>query len=214
MLKFDKWFFPDGETHLPEWMRNTNKVVNGRLSYQYGKYALAMPYVKNKRVCIDIGSHVGLWAFHMAHDFENVMCFEPVEEHRQCWAKNMNGLSNVTLYPCALGAEEGMVSIECRTNGSSGDSQVSGDGGIKMYQLDIFEFDDVDFIKIDCEGYELEVLKGAIKTIERCSPVIIVEQKGNMIERYGSKKLGAVHFLEKIGYKIAQEVSGDYIMVK
>jgi len=73
---------------------------------------------------------------------------------------------------------------------------------------------DVDFIKIDCEGYEENVLRGAIETIKRDRPVIIVEQKRDMATaRFGLEPLGAVKFLQSLGYQVAQEISGDYLMV-
>jgi hypothetical protein len=41
--------------------------------------------------------------------------------------------------------------------------------------LDYFEFEDISFIKIDVEGFELEVLEGSIKTINENRPIINLE---------------------------------------
>ena len=58
------------------------------------------------------------------------------------------------------------------------------------------------------------MLRGAVETIERDRPVIIVEQKRDMAtSRFGLEPLGAVKFLQSLGYKVAQEISGDYLMV-
>lgn len=214
MLKFDEWYFPDGELHLPDWMRRTDKRVNGRLAYQYTKYEMALGYTKNFRVAVDVGAHVGLWSWYMARDFKDVAAFEPMQEHRACWIKNMEDKKNAELYPSALSDKLHKVKVETRTAGSSGDTGVIPNevGEIDACPLDHFNLQDVDFIKIDCEGYELPVLKGAVNTIEKFRPCIVVEQKGDMAQKYGFEKLGAVKFLTDMGYKLRGEISGDYIL--
>ena len=83
-----------------------------------------------------------------------------------------------------------------------------------MRPLDSFKFSDVDFIKIDCEGYEHRVVRGAVETIKRCTPVIIVEQKAHKLQQnYGTKGVPAVDFLLALGYVTKKVMSGDYIMV-
>ena len=164
------------------------------------------------RTAVDVGGHIGLWSYNLAAAFEQVHAFEPVEAHRACFARNVEA-ANVTLHACALGREEGSVSIHTAPT-STGDSWVKGGGNIPMVTLDSLQLTEVDFIKIDCEGYEENVLRGAVETIERDRPVIIVEQKRDMAtSRFGLEPLGAVKFLQSLGYKVAQEISGDYLMV-
>lgn len=212
MFKFDKWWFPDGETHMPEWMSKVGQSRNGRLSYQGGKYQESLTHVKRKKVAIDIGAHIGLWSYNMSHDFDRVICFEPLPSHIDCWKMNMFGCENAELYEVALGDKKGSISLSEMTNGSSGDTHITGDGNIPMITLDSLHVMWVDFIKIDCEGYELNVLKGAQNLLKRCKPVIVVEQKGDMAEKYGLEKLGAVNYLEKLGYSVKSEIAGDYIL--
>lgn len=100
------------------------------------------------------------------------------------------------------------------TEGSSGDSKVgTAVGDIPMRTLDSFNLQKVDFIKADCEGFEENVFLGAGETIRKWKPVIIVEQKRLMATRFGLQPLGAVKLLQKMGYAVVQEISGDYIMV-
>ncbi len=212
------WWFPDHEQHLQAWMRSPKgyMVLNNRPSYQGKKQALALSFVMDRatqpRVAVDVGGHIGLWSYNLAHAFQQVHAFEPVAAHRECFVKNVDK-PNVTLHACALGREEGSVSIHTAPT-STGDSWVKGGGGIPMVTLDSLGLTEVDFIKIDCEGYEENVLRGAVETIKRSRPVIIVEQKRDMATaRFGLEPLGAVKFLQGLGYKVAQEISGDYLMV-
>lgn len=170
-----------------------------------------MAACKNKRVAIDIGAHIGLWSYNLAKAFEQVRAFEPVEAHRECFIANIKS-DNVVLYPCALGAEKGSVSINT-TEGSSGDSKVGGAGDIVMSTLDSYPFEHVDLVKIDAEGYEENIVRGGEQLIKANRPVILVEQKRQMASTFGLEPQGAVTLLKSWGYKIAQELSGDYLMV-
>lgn len=219
-MKFvDSWWFPDHEQHLPQWMATpkARMILNGRPAYQGKKQLAALAAVGMMgrgapRIAVDVGGHVGLWSFNLAPAFREVHAFEPVAEHRACFAKNVEA-PNVTLHACALGATEGTVSIHTAPT-SSGDSWVKGQGDIPMVTLDSIGLQGVDFIKVDCEGYEENVLRGAIETIKRDRPVIIVEQKRDMAtSRFGLEPLGAVHFLLELGYRQQQELSGDHLMV-
>lgn len=214
MKKFDEWWFPDHEEHLLEWMRKTHKRVDGRLTYQYGKYLAALGWVQDKKgMAIDVGSHIGLWAWFMARDFESVACFEPMPAHIECWRKNMAAYENATLHEVALGDGEGMVKMETRTADSSGDTGVvPGLGDTPMKKLDSFHFQNVRLIKIDCEGFEEFVLRGGVDTLLENRPCIVVEQKRDMSKQYGLQQQSAVAFLKDLGAKQRAEISGDFIM--
>lgn len=214
LQKFEHWWMPADESHLPGHMRALNQRVDGRLTYQVMKYNAAKKYVTNFHQAVDVGGHIGLWSWVMARDFAAVLAFEPIAIHRECWRKNMEGVENAGLFECALGAEKGMVQLETRTHGSSGDTQVRPGvkGKTPLETLDSFNFADVGLIKIDCEGYEEFVLRGAVETLERCKPVVIVEQKRDMSGRYGLKKQSAVTFLQSLGAKLREEISGDFIL--
>ena len=77
----------------------------------------------------------------------------------------------------------------------------------KVKKLDEFNFNEIDFIKIDVQGYEYQVLKGAKKTLEINSPIICLEE----IDPKNSK---AIKFLESLNYVIVDVVLKEYIFKK
>lgn len=214
MFKVDGWYFPDGEKHLPAWIANA-KVrmrLNGRSAYQGQKQQAALDLCKKRRVAVDVGAHIGLWSYNLSYSFENVVSFEPVAAHRECFEQNLLGRKNVKLIACALGEKPGHVRIRTEPT-SSGDSRVDGPGDIPLNTLDSYELDHVDLIKIDTEGFELFVLRGAVATIAKCKPVIVVEQKPGHGRNFNLGDKDAIPFLEGLGYKTAREMSGDFLMV-
>jgi len=199
-------WLPDHEQHL---LLYAEKGEHGKWTYQAHKMLAALQHVKNCRVAVDIGGHCGLWSKELVKVFDKVIAFEPVAEHRACYEKNVQG--NYELNACALGESEGMVQIHV-SNGSSGDAWVDGNGDIPLKTLDSFNLENVDFMKLDCEGYELYALRGGEETIKRCHPVIIVEQKPGRGKKFGLSEIAAVDYLKTLGYKLKQEISDDYIL--
>lgn len=206
-------WLPDGETHLTAWMTKAGEMVDGKGTYQIKKLRTAMGFTKKLRTAVDVGAHCGLWSMQLAKGFWQVQAFEPVAAHRECFRANTIDLpgADITLHDCALGEREGFVSIRTAPT-SSGDSWVDGAGDIPMKRLDSFELQDVDFIKLDCEGYELFALRGGEATLLRCKPCVIVEQKPGRAQKFGLPERGAVDYLQALGAKLRMEMSGDFIL--
>jgi FkbM family methyltransferase len=215
------WWFPDYERHLQGWMNQINKVVAGRKAYQYHKYEAALKYVRKSRdICLDIGSHCGTWAYYMARDFRRVECFEPMPLHRVCWYRNVRS-KNANLYAYALGDHEGEAYLTTRTPDSSGDTAITPEPTEDSVVVPIKRLDDVelpegsiDFVKIDCEGYEVFILKGATNLLLKHKPCVIVEQKPETggPELYHISPRAAVEYLVTLGAKLRKDVQDDFIL--
>lgn len=210
-------WLPDHETHLVEWMTKKNQVVDDKLTYQLDKQNAAYSFCRQFRRALDIGAHCGLWSMQMVRRFQRVDAFEPVAEHRECFAANLADQGKpraAVLYAMALGETSRSVSMHTAYT-SSGDTTVAGEGDIPLRRLDDVLPDavDVDFIKLDCEGYELFALRGGEQLIRRCMPVICVEQKPGKAQGFGLGQTDAVAYLQSHGYCVAREMSGDFIMV-
>lgn len=160
------------------------------LMYGQGSRNLALSQLTQKRTVIDIGAHVGISVHCWAPVFEKVIAFEPMVDHYECLKENTEKFSNVEIHNCAISNESRMLRGMYRSLKNSGSFQLLTDDwepnprkSSKIYQipsrrLDEFEFTEVDLIKIDVEGWELEVLRGAKETISNNKPILLVEYTG------------------------------------
>ena len=99
-----------------------------------------------------------------------------------------------------LGDYDGNVCLSYAKDGNSGTSSITEDGDYEaeIRTLDSFGYKDVDYIKIDVEGFELQFLKGAAETIKENRPTINIEVK-NTCERFGYKQEDIFTYLTELG---------------
>jgi FkbM family methyltransferase len=133
-------------------------------------------------VAIDIGANQGIYSYALARIASAVHCFEPL---RSCCAYiEAAAIRNVRVYNCALSDAAGRMRLYVPLAGAStvktraslekmaGDCEVLE---VDVATVDTFSFPRVDFIKIDVEGAEAAVLRGASDTITRHRPALLVE---------------------------------------
>lgn len=188
--------------------------------YQHEKYKTAVKLCRRFDHAVDVGAHVGSWTLQMLADFAHVTAFEPNAVIWPYFRANVPDDGRVELWRLALGATRQQVSLiekagtNLKTHVSSKvlDRFAAGNP-VPMARLDDFNVPTVDFLKIDCEGYDFFVVQGAAATIQRDRPVIIVEQKpGVASRRYGLADDQAVDLLRGWGYSVSAVLNGDYIM--
>lgn len=137
------------------------------------------------QVAIDIGANIGSYTLPLARKFEDVTAFEPSETHNKILRMNisLNGLRNVHVYQIALSDVTGEVPLYLRRGGAASLSPehyglAYDDVSIaKTAKLDDFlpKFSRLDFMKIDAEGFELQILHGGVGLISRLRPTIALE---------------------------------------
>ncbi|MBC2669061.1 FkbM family methyltransferase [Novosphingobium piscinae] len=171
-------------------------------------YLLAKPFIKQFRNALDIGCRVGEFTRYLHLDFAHVYAFDP-----NLWPdfrRNVD-LGRVTHFTCAIGDERGETVM---FGGGHAERENARTKIVPVYTIDAFGFDAIDFIKIDVEGFEKKVLLGAAQTIERCNPVIVIEQNHVVLD--GDAQYSAKEYLETIGYKVAalDRRGWDFVMVR
>ena len=108
--------------------------------------------------------------------FQHIHAFEMDSNFITSFAKNI-ALSNVSFYNFPVYSHETNMTV----HGKFILNPISGE--TTAYAIDQFMFDDVDFIKIDCDGPDRLVLQGCLETIKRCKPVIHIEGGNLQIQR-------------------------------
>ena len=207
------WWLPKEDQHFEGYFSQSVQVGDKRL-YQPQHIDRCFYHIKNrKHTAIDVGGHCGFWSFYLGGNFKKVYAFEPVEIFRECFKNNIPH-ENVELLPVALGNENGFVSmnVELENTGATHVSSNTKDlNKVELKKLDDYELTDVDFVKIDVEGYENQVVLGAKETLLRNKPIIIVEQKG-FSDRFNETQFEAVDTLKSYGAKVIDQVVKDYIL--
>lgn len=184
------------------------------LDYQRDNLEKALALVKSRRCALDGGANFGIMSLHLSAVFDRVVAWEVDPDIRQCLVTNMQnfGCNNVEIEDCGLGDRPGTVDLVRHAKSFANyidPGSTSGQFAIRT--IDSYGFQDVDFIKLDCEGYEGLILQGAQETIDRCRPVILMEQKV-LSKRYGHAVHHTQNLLSGWGYRVAQHLSKDVIM--
>jgi FkbM family methyltransferase len=205
------WTLPGTDVFFPYQLAHS-KTLLGRPAWEAPLLKACVPYFGRRRRALDIGAHVGFWSWWLSRHFAGVDAFEPQPLLQECLRANVDA-ANVTLHGIALGAHEGATMAEFDPANTGMSHLVEGTGGaIPVRRLDDFAFDDVDFIKLDAEGYELFVLQGGVETLRRNRPVVLVEQ-AEWNARYGVEYLAAVSFLESLGARQLARLSNyDFLL--
>ena len=194
--------------------------------YQEAQRNRALAQVNKWNLAIDIGANIGLWSRDLTTFFDKTICFEPNSNCIKYLKKNIVN-EKAIIYNYALGSknEDKELFISINSGASSFINHVTigyNSDCSKIYDkwpqgtkkqlvkvkiLDEFNFNEIDFIKIDVQGYEYEVLKGAKKTLEINSPIICLEEEYPENSR-------TIKFLESLNYEIVDVALKEHIFKK
>ena len=169
---------------------------------------------------IDIGVYRGVYSYEMAKYSKMVHAFEPNPIIFKDIELNLGKIiKNINLYNFALSDKENKVLLKVPIRNKNYDKSnyeeyfqmgratiheqnVMGDietFEIKSKKLDIFTFSNrISFIKIDVEGHEMSVIKGAENTIKQYKPTLLVEIE----EKHSKQKvLDSINYINSLGYE-------------
>ena len=161
-------------------------------------------------VFLDVGANFGYYGLSVAkmHDNARVICFEPGPTAFDCLKTNIerNQITNVTAVQAAVLDEEREVLITTDTFG--GDHVVEATRrphhAVPGITLDAYAeragLPSVAYIKIDVEGAEINVLRGAQGLIRRFLPIIQLETTDEFAQRFGCTSRDVFSFLAGLDY--------------
>ena len=200
---------------------------NGGLLPEADLIAFAQKEFSNSgKSFVDIGAHIGSYTFELANSFEHVHSFEPAQEAYNYLCSNIALKSltpRTTTYNVALGSskKKEVFCVRQIDGGTSGlplvnqnNEAIVGDNEdsylVNVERLDSFKLTNIGLIKIDVEGYELDVLKGSVNTLRRNNyPPILFEcndmlwgHPDHLNETFESSQQKLFVFLNDLGYSI------------
>lgn len=210
---FKKFFFPEGFLLKRRLQRSIKRNDEQEIN-------LVKKFIKSGTDSIDVGVYRGVYSYEMSKYSEKVHSFEPNPIIFKYINKNLKKfIKNIHLYNFALSNQNKTINLKIPIRNSNsnkeifeeyyemGKATIHNENNFENYEnfeiqtkkIDELNFDNkISFIKIDVEGHELEVIEGAINTIKRDKPVLLVE-----IEKQYTKKEVAesINFINSLGYK-------------
>lgn len=166
------------------------------------------PLIRPGDTVVDVGAFIGDHTVAYSHAVGKtgkVFAYEPNPLAFKCLVHNTSGMSNVFGFCHALGANAGIVTMTDLPNAASNYVDGIGIRSINVWPLDkdLPLFLQCDLIKIDVEGYELNVLKGAEKLIEKFHPKLVVEINEIALQRQNTTKEDVVGWVVRHGYDVS-----------
>jgi len=232
---FKKYFFNKSESHVNVHGYDLLKIPNDPgISSELTIFKIHEP-VNTKVIskllhkgmtCIDIGGNIGYYVFlerKLVGDSGQIITFEPLRRNFEYLEKNIQNhkFKNITTYNFACGNRDDEMTffINKKSNGcqviregvTPPDPSLGTLSSVPVRILDpIIEdlkLSRVDFIRMDVEGFELNILKGLKKTIEKFKPIISLELHKRQLGVDGTIEF--FEFMKNYDYKIESYVPRD-----
>lgn len=181
----------------------------------------------NELVMLDIGANIGLISFDLVNRFEKlkIYAFEPTNStfkllNKSVQENSLNGKINV--FNTAIGDFDGNAQFfihNCSDSSGDGLIDTGRAGESKAVITEICKLDtwsmknkvsNISIIKIDVEGAELLVLRGAIELIKRYKPIIFMELLEINVKNYDFEINDIFNFIDKINYSCFS-LDGDQV---
>lgn len=196
--------------------RHMGAQIFWRGSYSGEQLAVLGPLLNEKSVFFDIGANQGEFTVFAAKRCAQVYAFEPVPENMERLQRNvqLNAFVNVVALQKGLSDVEGSLPIFSTADGCNEgiptlyrtEEKSRSIGTIGLTTVDTFVKANgiarVDVLKVDVEGAELAILKGAQETIETHRPTMLLEFNADTCSAAGYTIGHLVDWLTSRGYKL------------
>jgi FkbM family methyltransferase len=181
---------------------------------------LLQQFLKPGMNVVDIGGNLGYYALLEAHtvgDTGRVIAIEPVAVNFDQLSKNVeaNGYRNILLHNVAIGASNGTapmyLSEKSNWHSLHRTARTTREITVRVSTLDALlaqhQLPSVDLIRMDLEGYEVEVIQGMAETVENYSPRLLVELHPHVVG--AEAMLEYLRQLEAYGYELDWAVDNE-----
>jgi FkbM family methyltransferase len=188
----------ESDTHICKWIQES-----GRLDHDQNMLPVIAKYISNGDTVVDVGAYVGdhtICYSCLVGGQGKVLAFEPNAEAFECLQYNLSQSKNTVCFNRALGSSPGRASIDDSCS-NKGMSHLTQGNDVEVFPLDQLNLDRLDFMKIDCEGFELNVLQGGEQTIRKFMPTMLIEINDATLGRYAISRNDIFMLLHSYGYR-------------
>ena len=196
------------QTTLPS--KTYLKLIIWKRGFEEPELRLVYDFCDEDSISIDVGAANGMYLAHLYKISKKCFAFEPREDALQNLKKVFSGItSNIQFEQVALSDFSGSTKLRIlksndRLSTIEAENTIEKFGDVQLVEVPVRKIDDyeypdkVNFIKIDVEGHEEAVIKGAINTIQRDHPFLLIEIE----ERHKKDSIGHIkNILQAFGYK-------------
>ena len=157
-------------------------------------------YITKESVVLEGGCHIGTHTVKLALLGKQVLSFEPMNKSNIILHKNLkiNNINNVTVYSEGLSNKPGIAYFEWIGDNNPGASGLSNNPmgkpsyakpidklhKVNLITIDSLQLKQLDFIKLDVEGYEINIIEGGLDTIKKYNPIITLEVYENFTGKF------------------------------
>lgn len=195
----------EGDTHIGRWA-----IESGRLDHDQNTLPLLRPFIPQGGTVIDVGAFIGDHTIFYAEcvgPTGAVVAMEPNDAAFFCLKHNMQAHGNAVCLN--VGASDSAHGIDIAQSLNSGASHAIEGIGSACIAIDSLNLDRCDFIKMDCEGFEVRALKGAFATIRKHSPAMLIEVNAAALERQGYHPKDIYSVLHHLRYTYRNIYQGE-----
>jgi FkbM family methyltransferase len=183
-------------------------------------------YARQRIVFIDVGANLGWFSCVMAKICEPdsyIMAIEPGEANLPFLTENIahNSIKNIRVIERAMGARQGTALLNSGPPGNPGMHSIVKMAHLshdRAQQVNVSTLDaecqtipgNIDLIKIDVEGYELDVLRGGEATLKRTN-TIVLEYSPTFLRAAGNEPFALIEFLRDLGFSFFEISAGNLL---
>ena len=171
---------------------------------------LAKNISSKSSICFDIGANVGLYTLLFARYSKNVYAFEPLPRNISYLYKTLeiNKIKNAIIVPCAVADKNGLFWFQKGIDYSTGKLSDQGHQPMTCISLDEFIMKSnviPNVLKIDVEGAEFRVIKGAKNLLLKYKPILFLSTHGEEI------KNNCLSYLKQLNYHHIKPINANSI---
>jgi FkbM family methyltransferase len=183
----------DHTMHLPtgEWMtlpigdHFASEAFITQGDVDWGSEKLLFSLLRQKGVFLDVGAHIGYYSLYMLPGVSKVYSFEPDPRVFALLENNVGAKPKIETIPWAVGATAGRAGFTLERDAEISHLSRYGEDKFRQIVVDVVTIDSfvferglaVEAIKIDVEGHDIEVIRGAMGVLEEQQPLVLTEAR-------------------------------------